>query len=136
MVLSLDSQVAANFSVLKHHKIDFIVNLVSSKSPNSFPLDFQYLNYDINDNANSQILLKTIQILESVGQELLAQKRVLVHCYKGISRAPTIAIAYLMKFYGMTFDDAFDCVKAKVPHAEPNAGFLIQLNNFGQVTQL
>ncbi len=48
---------------------------------------------------------------------------------KGISRAPTVAIAYLIKFEAMGFDHAFDHVKRKSDKIDPNIGFLIQLQD-------
>ena len=131
VVFSSDSKMAANISLLKEQKIDVIINLVSSKCVNYFPFEFEYQNYDISDNANSQILVKIKQILEFVEKQLLNDKRVFVHCYMGISRAPTIAMAFLMKTRQMNFDEAFDFVKSKVKQAEPNAGFLIQVMSLG-----
>ena len=106
-----------------------MINLVSSKCTNYFPKEIEYFNYEINDNASSQILYQTLEILEVITEYVLKGEHVLVHCYKGISRAPTIAIAYLIRQKSMNFDDAFDFVRTKVPKTEPNAGFLIQLTN-------
>nr|XP_018629364.1 dual specificity protein phosphatase 1-like isoform X3 [Nicotiana tomentosiformis] len=55
---------------------------------------------------------------------------VLVHCFAGKSRSATIVIAYLMKKHGMSLSEAFQLVKSKRPVISPNAGFMIQLQNY------
>lgn len=104
-----------------------MVNLVAHRCPDHFPQHFEYFHFDLSDSPDAQILPQTTQILELLRLQLSLQKRTFVHCAKGISRAPTIAIAFLIRFHGLSFDDAFDFVRAKVSHAEPNAGFLMQL---------
>lgn len=53
--------------------------------------------------------------------------RVLVHCKVGLSRSPTIVIAYLMMHKQMTLTSAVECVHGKRPQIWPNDGFLLQL---------
>lgn len=109
------------------HKIHGVVNLVSTRCPDYFPHLLTYYNYEISDRPSAEILAKAAEILDVLHSQIADQKRIYVHCMKGISRAPTIAIAYLMRFNGLGFDQAFDLVRGKVKHAEPNAGFLMQL---------
>lgn len=121
--------VASDLNRLQTRQIHTIVNLVPLKCPNYFPEHFDYFSFEISDRPSAEILAKTADILEVIHQQTVSQKRTYVHCAKGISRAPTIAIAYLMRAKNISFDDAFDLVRAKVPHAEPNAGFLMQLES-------
>ncbi|KAI5635470.1 dual specificity phosphatase, catalytic domain-containing protein [Phthorimaea operculella] len=57
------------------------------------------------------------------------KENVLVHCNAGVSRTSTVAIAYLMQYKDMTFDEAYNLVKGQRPAIQPNAGFKKQLKN-------
>ena len=48
----------------------------------------------------------------------------------GDSRSPTIVIAFLMKFKGMTLKDALEHVRKIKPTIEPNEGFAKQLISY------
>jgi protein-tyrosine phosphatase len=50
----------------------------------------------------------------------------------GISRSPTLVIAYLMKTQNLSFSEAFDLVKKKRPIIHPNQGFKNQLLQYEQ----
>jgi len=52
---------------------------------------------------------------------------ILIHCYFGVSRSATIVLAYLMKKYQITLEEAQDRVKARRSVIGPNFGFLAQL---------
>lgn len=56
--------------------------------------------------------------------------RVLVHCVQGISRSASIASAYLIAAYNWSPTQAVQYVKSKRPSAEPNSGFVSQLEEF------
>ncbi|XP_076254777.1 dual specificity protein phosphatase MPK-4 [Rhynchophorus ferrugineus] len=53
--------------------------------------------------------------------------KVIIHCYYGVSRSATIIIAYVMKKYKISYEEAFDRVKAKRSIISPNQGFISQL---------
>jgi protein-tyrosine phosphatase len=54
----------------------------------------------------------------------------LVHCSDGVSRAPTLVIAYLMKFEGMGLQEAYSYCKKRHSRTKPNQGFMLQLRKF------
>ena len=54
-------------------------------------------------------------------------KRVVVHCFAGLSRSVTFVCAYLIKQYGMTFKQSITTVKKARPNSNPNEGFRRQL---------
>ena len=57
-------------------------------------------------------------------------KKVYIHCQMGISRSPTIVIAYLMKKYQWNRDKAVAFVKDKRPWIAPNSSFMKYLAAF------
>ncbi|XP_073419493.1 protein phosphatase Slingshot homolog 3 isoform X3 [Dendrobates tinctorius] len=67
-------------------------------------------------------------------EELQKNKRkgtcVLVHCKMGVSRSASTVIAYAMKEYEWTFEEALKHVKGRRSIVQPNAGFLRQLQTY------
>ena len=129
MVFLSDALAVQMLPNLKSLSIGTIINLVAGKVKNLFPDNFQYFNFELSDNSSFQLTQSINEVLKVVEKELLEGRRILIHCYKGISRAPAIGIAYLIRHKSMCFEDAFDHVKNKVGKADPNTGFLIQLSN-------
>ena len=58
---------------------------------------------------------------------LREEKRVLVHCYAGVSRSVTAVIWYLMCHQGHTWDEALELIRARRSVANPNIRFEIPL---------
>lgn len=53
--------------------------------------------------------------------------RVLINCRAGISRSPTIVLAFLMRRYDLSFDIADHYLKSRRSCIKPNLGFVKQL---------
>lgn len=60
-------------------------------------------------------------------ESLKSSKRVLIHCNKGISRSPTIAIAYFIKVLNLSYEEALYKIKEIRPFVKPNKGFINQI---------
>ncbi|XP_037621213.1 dual specificity protein phosphatase 5 [Sebastes umbrosus] len=56
--------------------------------------------------------------------------KVLVHCEAGISRSPTICMAYIMRTQRLRLDAAFDVIKQRRAVISPNFSFMGQLLQF------
>lgn len=56
--------------------------------------------------------------------------KVLVHCEAGISRSPTICMAYIMRTQRLRLEAAFDIVKQRRRVISPNFSFMNQLQQF------
>ena len=56
--------------------------------------------------------------------------KILFHCYAGISRSSSLAIAFLCMAKGYTLQDSYQLVKSKRHIVNPNKGFLITLQKY------
>eukprot|EP00668_Euglena_longa_P017366 GGOE01021759.1.p1 GENE.GGOE01021759.1~~GGOE01021759.1.p1 ORF type:complete len:275 (+),score=35.50 GGOE01021759.1:25-825(+) len=65
--------------------------------------------------------------LQFIDQCVRANAPVLVNCAMGVSRSPSVVIAYLMMYQSMPYDQAHSVVVAGRPAANPNPGFEAQL---------
>ena len=120
--------VAADFSLLSQHNVTHILN-VASRVECPFLKDFKYLKVDILDLPSTDIR-EYFPACFAFIEEGIKSGRVLVHCNAGRSRSASIVIGYLMKYLKMDFEEAFDHLKSKRPSAEPNIGFLLQLQDY------
>lgn len=60
--------------------------------------------------------------------ETTGEGTVLVHCQAGCSRSVALVAAYIMATRGLTRDEALDLIRARRHQAEPNPGFMEQLD--------
>lgn len=80
------------------------------------------------DNFNiKQHFSHTFSIID---RELRSGRRVLVHCYAGISRSASIVIAYLMKKNRWTMNKAINYVRSRRLIINPNMYFVYQLQEY------
>lgn len=68
-------------------------------------------------------LLAKIENLEKDGP-----KKILFHCYAGVSRSATLAISYLAKYLNKSTEEVYQLIKDKRPRINPNSFFKKLLN--------
>eukprot|EP01112_Ceratiomyxa_fruticulosa_P009760 TRINITY_DN2558_c0_g1_i3.p1 TRINITY_DN2558_c0_g1~~TRINITY_DN2558_c0_g1_i3.p1 ORF type:complete len:219 (+),score=37.77 TRINITY_DN2558_c0_g1_i3:161-817(+) len=108
---------------LKSLEIKYILNLCPSK--NLFPDDFVYLHCAIRDSSDEDVLSLFPKLFSFIEQGSEGES-CLVVCSAGVSRSPTVLLAFLMS-KGMTLKEAYELVRSKRKQIAPNPGFWRQL---------
>ncbi|CAG9328227.1 unnamed protein product [Blepharisma stoltei] len=117
---------ASNIVLLQHHQITHIL-IVGEGLAQRFPNQYTYKQINIYDLASCNIHQYFEECSEFIQNCVKQKGKILIHCDTGISRAPTILIAYLMKTKNIGFTQALELLKKKHPEAQPNNGFVSQL---------
>lgn len=118
---------AMNKELLHDHNITYELNVSTSCPKPDFISDRHFLRIPVNDNYSEKLLLHFPMAFQFVDKVREANGCVLVHCLAGISRSPTVAIAYIMRYLHMSSDEAYRYVKSKRATISPNFNFLGQL---------
>ncbi|KAG5474249.1 hypothetical protein LSCM1_03027 [Leishmania martiniquensis] len=86
------------------------------------------------DDFPGQVMMPVFEDAFSFIDEARSHKKgVLIHCFAGLSRSVTIAVAYLMHLKGITRDEALALVRLARPAARPNDGFLRELGAYEEM---
>uniref|UniRef100_A0A914DAV4 protein-serine/threonine phosphatase n=1 Tax=Acrobeloides nanus TaxID=290746 RepID=A0A914DAV4_9BILA len=125
---------ASNWEELKDNKVEYILNM-TKEVDNFFPAHFKYLKIWVSDEANTELLMHWQKTYDFIKEAKERGSAVLVHCKKGISRSSSTVIAYIMKEYNWSLEQALNHVKLKRDCITPNHGFMKQLTTFDGMLQ-
>ena len=122
---------ACDKEMLQTNKIRYILN-VTQEISNYFESDstIHYLQIPILDNNDARIIHHIDKVLSFIKEAKDAGSNILIHCYMGSSRSATCALLYLMKQYGMTFENAYQYSKKKRDCINISQTFSQQLRYF------
>jgi protein-tyrosine phosphatase len=122
---------ACDYSNLNKNNIKLIVNC-TEEIPNYYPENFNYIKISIRDYNDVSILDKIEDTIMKINSYLLNNQMnsVLIHCYMGSSRSATILLAYLMKYYKMSLENALSYVKEKRNLVNLNISFYKELKEY------
>ena len=81
----------------------------------------------ISYEENDAIVRRFDDAAEQIAAWLRDGKRVLVHCYMGISRSVIAVAWYLVRYEGMSWEEALDLIRVARTQANPNIRFEIPL---------
>ena len=122
-------EVAIKVKELLFLKINFILNL-SCVAYNKRSKYFKYYDIFINDN-HTENAIKYFKITNRFIEDAVdSGGKILIHSENGISRCWVFLMAYLIGRKHMTFNVAYDLVRYKFNHVEPNDNFLTQLKHY------
>ncbi|CAG0880182.1 unnamed protein product [Cyprideis torosa] len=123
-------QDAGSEDFLQAHNISYVLNLsLCIPKPSCIP-DANFLRIPVHDSCNEKLTPHFSRIFDFLDKAQESGGCVLVHCHAGISRSPTVTIAYVMKRLHLTSEEGFRYVKSKRPIIAPNFNFLGQLLEF------
>ena len=121
-----DIEGATDFDYLSKEKINNVLSIIH------IPID-----YTEEDKINHKVInvddfedVNIIKYFKECIDFIEKSDKVFVHCMCGISRSPSIVIAYLMWKTHCSYFDAYFFVKNRRPFIGPNNGFIKQLQIF------
>ena len=100
-------------------QFDMIVNCTYSLP---FPLDCKWgVRIPVNDDPFDSVplyqILRDGTELADMHELLTGGKKVLVHCAAGAQRSPTVVACYLMRYHGLSPEEAIAQIRSKRPVA-------------------
>ncbi|XP_062814498.1 protein phosphatase Slingshot homolog 1 [Anolis carolinensis] len=120
---------ASNLEELRGLGVDYILN-VTREIDNFFPGMFTYHNIRVYDEETTDLLAHWNQAYHFINKAKRNRSKCLVHCKMGVSRSASTVIAYAMKEFGWSAEEAYNYVKQKRNITRPNAGFMRQLQEY------
>ncbi|KFM77964.1 Dual specificity protein phosphatase 8, partial [Stegodyphus mimosarum] len=118
---------AMNRDLLKDHNITYELNVSTTCPQPEFVPEGHFMRIPVNDTYSEKLLPYFPEAFNFLDKVREGSGCVLVHCLAGISRSPTVAIAYVMRYLRLSSDDGYRYVKSKRPTISPNFNFLGQL---------
>eukprot|EP01006_Ploeotia_vitrea_P003298 TRINITY_DN112393_c0_g1_i1.p1 TRINITY_DN112393_c0_g1~~TRINITY_DN112393_c0_g1_i1.p1 ORF type:complete len:305 (+),score=30.53 TRINITY_DN112393_c0_g1_i1:108-917(+) len=118
---------------LRDLKITHILTL-GNEWPSNVSSGFEHKVVPKEDLAYEDLLSSIPEITEFIETATTPPNACLVHCHKGISRSCTAVAGFLMKFKGMTAQQALAQIQQSRPQCHPNPGFQRQLRLFERMS--
>lgn len=127
---------AANVNALQKQSVDALLS-VGKGFQLEPPPDFRHHVISVDDDEDEDLLQFMQEAIDFIDDCFHKERKVLVHCFAGVSRSATMVIAYIMqksaKGEGLqesALEHAFKHVKSRRSCVNPNPGFLRQLIAF------
>ena len=103
---------ASNAEELEANKCWYIIN-VTKEIQNFFPARIRYHNIRIYDTPTSDLLPHWEDTYRFVREARRNGSSILIHCKLGVSRSASTVIAYAMKQYNWSLEEAMTHVKVR-----------------------
>ncbi|XP_038048872.1 protein phosphatase Slingshot homolog 1-like [Patiria miniata] len=116
--------------IMRANGINYVLNVSKTCPSPTHIAPGHFHRIPVRDNYGEKLLPWFEDAMDFIEKVRSANGCVIVHCLAGISRSPTVAIAYIMKHMNLTVDEAYKYVKEKRQTISPNFNFLGQLLEF------
>jgi protein-tyrosine phosphatase len=120
---------ASKLSYLTERNIGHVLSLTSDY-PCHFEDQIKYLHLPLPDTPTSDLFALFPQCIEFIGDAIKSGSSVLVHCNAGVSRSPTVVMAFVMHHQRLSLRETVELVRSRRACAYPNYGFMAQLVRF------
>ena len=122
-------QPASKLEILKQHNIRVVITMYEEKEMQKYESEgIQYYAFPIRDNGQEGSIAEKLRLVPQLIRDKLAQQGpVLVHCKEGISRAPTMIVAYMMLSSKKSLEECYKSLKSTYPKADISIPFFSQL---------
>lgn len=129
-----DSVSSRNRQLLSDRGIKVVFNLCAHRCVSPFADELTYHDYLLQDSQDFEIAVYFEEITGLIHHHLGRGEPIFVHCQKGLSRAPTLVMAFLIRFHGMDYDSALDLLrqKSEISSLNPNPNFSFSLVSYQQ----
>ena len=121
-------EIAKNNKILLELGITHIINLSQDNCLNINEKQYHYLSFNLKDNNFENIECIFFLCYEFIENCKKNNGKILIHCFKGISRSVAIIMSYLIIDKKISSNEAFKYIQNKRKISNPNLGFLFQLN--------
>ncbi|XP_039253556.2 uncharacterized protein LOC120330721 [Styela clava] len=116
--------------MMRSNSITYVLNVSKTCTKPEFIDDSHFHRISVRDNYQEKMTPYIKEAIEFIEKVRKSNQRVIVHCLAGVSRSATVAIAYVLHYLRINFEDAYRFVKEKRPSISPNFNFLGQLMEF------
>ncbi|KAG5278933.1 hypothetical protein AALO_G00104330 [Alosa alosa] len=120
---------ASRHDYLADRRISALLN-VSRRDTHPAKGQYDYKWIPVEDSHTADISSHFQEAFDFIDRVKQAGGKVLVHCEAGISRSPTICMAYLMRSRRLRLEEAFDIIRQQRAIISPNFSFMGQLLQF------
>ena len=117
---------AQNIQKLLKLGIKKVLSLITDTQLLKYPDEIEHKLIKIEDFPKENIIQYFYECLLFIDDN----KKVLVHCFAGLSRSATIVVAYIMWKNQLDFLEAIHLIEQIRPKINPNFGFVKQLRMF------
>ncbi|CAK7897683.1 tyrosine-protein phosphatase Yvh1p [[Candida] anglica] len=119
--------------------ITHILSILPGPIPKQYTDSYVHKQIEVNDEETTNIIRYFPETNDFIEKALFKSdttkhsNKILIHCAQGVSRSPTIIIAFLMYKYKLSLPQALHAVKRKSASVGPNEGFMEQLKLYQQL---